>query len=92
MVTHSSVRGVPLIRPGRHGSGQPAHSLLRLRYILLGGLVLTVLLPMMIRQFTTGITITQPTQYNTALGGAVAMILGVIGYRRLQVFSWHQRR
>ena len=41
---------------------------------------------MAIRQFTTGIPITQATQYNTALGGTIALVLGVFCYRRLHIF------
>ena len=62
------------------------HPLLRLRYVILIGSVVAILCPMLIRQLVTGIALTQPTQYNTALGGCIALILGVLGYRRLHVF------
>jgi lipopolysaccharide/colanic/teichoic acid biosynthesis glycosyltransferase len=62
------------------------HPLLRLRYMVLTGFVVAILCPMLIRQITTGIALTQPTQYNTALGGCIALLLGVLGYRRMHVF------
>lgn len=61
-------------------------SLLRLRNMLILGIVLAILLPIVVRQLTTGVPLTQPTQYNTALGGCVALIVGVLAYRRLHVF------
>ncbi|MBW6526753.1 sugar transferase [Sphingomonas sp. RHCKR7] len=62
------------------------HRLLRLRYMVLTGLIVAILCPMLTRQVTTGIALTQPTQYNTALGGCIALLLGVLGYRRMHVF------
>lgn len=61
-------------------------ALLRLRYTILIGILLAILFPMAVRQLTTGIPFTQATQYNTALGGALALILGVLCYRRLHIF------
>lgn len=60
--------------------------LLRLRYMILTGVVIAIMLPMLVRQITTGIAFTQPTQYNTALGGCIALVLGVLVYRRLHIF------
>lgn len=60
--------------------------LLRLRYMILAGFIIAIVLPMLVRQLTTGIPITQATQYNTGLGGTLALLLGVLGYRRLQIF------
>ena len=54
--------------------------------MLLVGFVVAILLPMLVRQITTSVALTQPTQYNTALGGCIALFLGVLGYRRLHVF------
>lgn len=54
--------------------------------MILIGFIVTILCPMVVRQFTTGISLTQPTQYNTALGGCTALLLGVLSYRRLHVF------
>ncbi|WP_448665249.1 exopolysaccharide biosynthesis polyprenyl glycosylphosphotransferase (plasmid) [Sphingomonas sp. CJ20] len=54
--------------------------------MVLLGIVVAIVLPMVIRQLVTGIPITQPTQYNTALGGIIALLLGIFGYRRLHVF------
>ncbi|KQN72993.1 sugar transferase [Sphingomonas sp. Leaf62] len=54
--------------------------------MILIGIIVAILLPMAVRQITTGIPIVQATQYNTALGGIVALILGVLGYRRLHIF------
>lgn len=73
------------VSKGRHprtGAG----CLLRLRYMILVGFVIAILLPMLVRQWTTGIPITQATQYNTALGGVMALLLGVLSYRRLHIF------
>lgn len=60
--------------------------LLRLRYMILVGFIIAIILPMLVRQLTTGIPVTQATQYNTALGGSLALLLGVLGYRRLHIF------
>lgn len=76
----------PLADPNQSPSRAVQHRLLRLRYMMLTGFVIAILLPMLVRQVTTGIAITQPTQYNTALGGCVALMLGVLGYRRLHIF------
>ncbi|MGW8192432.1 exopolysaccharide biosynthesis polyprenyl glycosylphosphotransferase [Sphingomonas hankookensis] len=73
-------------------NGQGVHqrqkktALLRLRYTILVGIIVSILFPMAIRQVTTGIPFFQATQYNTALGGTFALILGVLGYRRLHIF------
>lgn len=73
---------------GPKGSHQQTgiERLLRLRYMVLAGFMIAIVLPMLVRQLTTGIPITQVTQYNTALGGTLALLLGVLGYRRLHVF------
>lgn len=76
----------PLADPNRSAAQSAQHALLRLRYMVLAGLAVAILMPMLVRQFTTGIAATQPTQYNTALGGCVALLLGVLAYRRLHVF------
>jgi lipopolysaccharide/colanic/teichoic acid biosynthesis glycosyltransferase len=60
--------------------------LLRLRYMVLAGMLIAILLPMGINYLATGIPATRPAQYNTALGSCVALILGVLGYRRLHIF------
>ena len=54
--------------------------------MILAGFMIAIVLPMLVRQLTTGIPITQATQYNTALGGTLALLLGVLGYRRLHIF------
>jgi exopolysaccharide biosynthesis polyprenyl glycosylphosphotransferase len=54
--------------------------------LVLAGLVIAILMPMLVRELTTGVSIYQPTQYHTAMGGCVALIIGVLGYRRLHVF------
>lgn len=81
-----SAQSSVLADPNQSPARAVPHLLLRLRYMILIGVVVAVLCPMLIRQFTTGITLTQPTQYNTALGGCIALLLGVLGYRRLHVF------
>jgi exopolysaccharide biosynthesis polyprenyl glycosylphosphotransferase len=54
--------------------------------MILVGFIIAIILPMLVRQLTTGIPVTQATQYNTALGGSLALLLGVLGYRRLHIF------
>ncbi len=54
--------------------------------MILLGFLIAIVLPMLVRQITTGIPVTQATQYNTALGGGIALLLGVLGYRRLHIF------
>lgn len=54
--------------------------------MILAGFIIAIFLPMLVRQWTTGIPITQATQYNTALGGGLALLLGVLGYRQLHIF------
>lgn len=58
----------------------------RSRYVFIIGTIVSVLLPALVRYVTTGIPITFSTQYNTAIGGSIAFILGVMAYRRLHVF------
>jgi len=40
---------------------------------------------MIIRSFTSNVSLTDPMQYNTAIGSAAAIILGYISYRRIHV-------
>lgn len=75
-----------LADPNQNPSRTVSHPLLRLRYMLLVGFVVAILFPMLVRQITTSVALTQPTQYNTALGGCIALVLGVLSYRRLHVF------
>lgn len=56
------------------------------RYTNFLSIVVAIVLPMLVRHFTTQAAITQPTQYNTAIGSFVALLLGVMGYQRLRVF------
>ena len=83
---HQPAQAGPLADPNQSPARAVQHRLLRLRYMVLAGFVIAILLPMLVRHVTTGIAITQPTQYHTALGGCVALLLGVLGYRRLHVF------
>lgn len=82
----------PISPSGRYAGSKGSHlqtgigRLLRLRYMILAGFIIAVVLPMLVRQWTTGVPITQATQYNTALGGGVALLLGVLSYRRLHIF------
>jgi len=82
----------PTSPSGAHAGTKGSHQqtgigqLLRLRYMILAGFMIAIVLPMLVRQLTTGIPITQATQYNTALGGTLALLLGVLGYRRLHIF------
>lgn len=59
---------------------------MRLRHTILLGIIVSVIFPMLVRHVVTGVYVTYPTQYNTALGSACALLLGVIGYQRLHVF------
>ena len=83
---HQRAQAGALADPNQSPARAVQHPLLRLRYMILAGSVIAILLPMLVRQITTGIALTQPTQYHTALGGCVALLLGVLGYRRLHVF------
>ena len=58
----------------------------RSRYQLLLGLVFVVLLPALARSSVPGGDFTRGHQINTALGSMIAMVLGYIGFRRLQIF------
>ena len=79
-------RSGALADPSQSPARTMPHPLLRLRYMLLVGFLIAILCPMLVRQITTSVALTQPTQYNTALGGCIALFLGVLGYRRLHVF------
>lgn len=81
-----SAQSGALADPNRSPARTVPHPLLRLRYMLLVGFVVAILCPMLVRQITTDVALTQPTQYNTASGGFIALFLGVLGYRRLHVF------
>jgi lipopolysaccharide/colanic/teichoic acid biosynthesis glycosyltransferase len=83
---HQPAQAGPLADPNQNPARGAQHRLLRLRYMVLVGLVIAILMPMLVRHVTTGIAITQPTQYHTAFGGFAALLLGVLGYRRLHVF------
>jgi lipopolysaccharide/colanic/teichoic acid biosynthesis glycosyltransferase len=76
----------PLADPNRGPARSAQHRLIRLRYMVLIGLVIAIFLPMLVRHLIMGIPVTRPTQYNTALGGSIALLLGVLCYRRLHVF------
>lgn len=60
--------------------------LLRARYQVLIGIVLAILLPMGFSLAFLGTQISDPNQYNTAIGGILALVLGFIAFRRLHVF------
>lgn len=59
---------------------------LRARYQISIGILITIALPVYVRDLLTGVSIDQATQYNTAIGGIIALILGYLGYRRLHIF------
>lgn len=59
---------------------------MRARYQISAGILLAILLPVYIRAVLTGAGIDQATQYNTAIGGGIALVLGFLSYRRLHVF------
>lgn len=63
-----------------------AGGLLRARYQIFLGILLAVVLPVVTRQVLFGSDVTSPTQYNTAAGGVLALVLGYLAYRRLHVF------
>ena len=58
----------------------------RLRYRIVFGVLFCVIMPVLFRQYIFDVSIFSPTQYNTAVGGVFAVLLGYIGYRRLHVF------
>lgn len=60
--------------------------LLRSRYQIGGGLIIAVFLPAFVRYYGAGVEIGQPTQYNTIVGSAVALILGFLCFKRLHIF------
>lgn len=78
------------IAPRREALPLPASSkldfLFRARYQILAGILIAIMLPVAVRQAISGMGIQQPTQYNTAIGGTIAMVLGYMSYRRLHVF------
>lgn len=90
MQTRPATAQRPSAHPGlarsRKRSSTPLSSLLRIRYSILIGVIIAVMLPVLIRGLATGIELTQPTQYNSAFGGALALVLGVTCLRKLQVF------
>jgi lipopolysaccharide/colanic/teichoic acid biosynthesis glycosyltransferase len=67
---------------------KPAHFALltRVRYRLAFGTVICVVGPLLALQAYFGTMELSPTQINTAVGSAVSIILGYVGYRRLHVF------
>jgi lipopolysaccharide/colanic/teichoic acid biosynthesis glycosyltransferase len=65
---------------------RPWDFLLRARYQISAGILIAVLAPVYIRNLLTGAGIDQATQYNTAIGGCIALILGFLSYRRLHIF------
>jgi lipopolysaccharide/colanic/teichoic acid biosynthesis glycosyltransferase len=58
----------------------------RIRYRVTFGVIFCVIIPVLFRQYIFDVSIFSPTQYNTAIGGLFAILLGYIGYRRLHVF------
>ena len=58
----------------------------RIRYRVTFGVLFCVIIPVLFRQYIFDVSIFSPTQYNTAIGGLFAILLGYIGYRRLHVF------
>lgn len=75
-----------LADPNRAPGPKAHHRLLRLRNMILLSVIVAIILPMLVRHITTGIAVTQATQYNTAFGGVIALLFGIFGYRRLHVF------
>lgn len=49
-------------------------------------ILVAILAPILVHYLATGGNIAQRTQYNTAFGSAVALLLGIIAYQRLRVF------
>lgn len=60
--------------------------LFRARYQIALGTLIAILLPVYVRWVLTGAGIDQSTQYNTAIGGTIALVLGFLSYKRLHVF------
>jgi lipopolysaccharide/colanic/teichoic acid biosynthesis glycosyltransferase len=58
----------------------------RIRYRVTFGVLFCVIIPVLFRQYIFDVSVFSPTQYNTAIGGLFAILLGYIGYRRLHVF------
>lgn len=60
--------------------------MMRVRYQVALGILIAVVLPLAIRATTTSVGLDEPNQLNTALGGAIALMLGYMSYRRLHIF------
>jgi lipopolysaccharide/colanic/teichoic acid biosynthesis glycosyltransferase len=58
----------------------------RIRYRIAFGVLICVIVPVLFRQFVFNVSAFSPTQYNTAISGVFAILLGYTGYRRLNVF------
>ncbi len=58
----------------------------RIRYRIAVGVAFCVVVPMTFRQIIFSVSVISPTQYNTAFGAVLAILLGYVSYRRLHVF------
>lgn len=59
---------------------------LRARYQIFLGLILAVVLPAALSWLCFDLPIAASTQYNTAIGASLSLILGVFAFRRLHIF------
>lgn len=60
--------------------------LIRARYQLTLGIVIAILIPAITSHFVMGLPLRRATESNTAVGGIIALLLGYLSYRKLQVF------
>ena len=77
---------IALARPIAQAEGASWGRLLRARYQIGAGLLVAVLMPAWIQAWIAGVEIAQPTQMNAIVGGAIALILGFLCFRRLHIF------
>jgi len=58
----------------------------RIRYQIILGLLIGVVCPVLLRQIVFGVPFYVSTQIFTIMGGAIALVMGYIGYRRMLLF------
>ena len=58
----------------------------RIRYQIILGLLIGVVCPVLLRQVVFGVPFYVSTQIFTIMGGAIALVMGYIGYRRMLLF------
>ena len=68
------------------GSGQVSDAFSRGRYQIAMGIALAIFLPFLARNMLTSASITAPEQYNTMIGASLAILLGYMSYRKINIF------